>query len=144
MRSPDERGWSIRAAVNPDCPGLPDIERSAAELFGEFGMHDVADGEVTNGGAWEPHCANETVWVAVDEHDTPIAFLASGVQAPVLFIYELAVQRDWQRRGIGRALLAQARRLCDVAWIGGGGPDDLLRRALERTVLRNARLSHAR
>ncbi len=124
--------WSIRLARNPDCPNLPHIERSAAQLFAEFGMYDVADGEVTGADAWEPHCANETVWVAVDEADHPIGFLASGLQAPVLFIYELAVRREWQRRGVGRALLARAddyalghglvgvglTTFCDVPWNG--------------------------
>lgn len=125
-------GWSIRVARNLDCPALPHIERSAAQLFAEFGMHDVAGGDVTAAEAWEPHCANETIWVAVDDNDQPVGFLASGGQAPVLFIYELAVRRDWQRRGIGRALLAQAQgyaqrhslvgvaltTFCDVPWNG--------------------------
>ena len=133
MRSPQEDlAWSVRVARNPDCPGLPDIERSAAQIFVDFGMPDVASGEITAAEAWEPHCANETIWVAVDSDDRPIAFLASGIQPPVLFIYELAVRREWQRRGIGRALLAKAAdyakgkglygvgltTFCDVPWNG--------------------------
>ena len=70
--------------------------------------------------------------MAVNAADRPIAFLASGVQPPVLFIYQLAVRREWQRRGIGRALLARAANyaqrsklqgvglttFCDVPWNG--------------------------
>lgn len=98
----------IRLARNADCPLLPPIEASAGGAFAAIGMHDVAESAVPPAEAWEPYCASETLWVAVDEADRPYGFLASGVQDDFLFIYELAVAHDRQRQGAGRALLAAA------------------------------------
>ena len=71
-------------------------------------MEDVAGGDPQPGTAWEPLCASETLWVAVDDSDQPVGFLAAGEQDDLLFIYELSVSSPWQRQGIGRALLAEA------------------------------------
>lgn len=86
----------VRLGTNADCVHLPGIETSAGRLFADIGMHDVAGGAVAGADAWEPHCASQTLWVAVDDHDHPFAFLASGIQGEVLFIYELAVAYDHQ------------------------------------------------
>ncbi len=55
--------------------------------------------------------------VAVDHSDLPVGFLAAEEIADALYVIELDVCRDWQRRGVGRRLMsaaiemAQARRL---------------------------------
>ena len=122
----------VRLARNDECQHLPEIERSAGRLFVEAGMHDVAGEEVPEPHVWEPYCESETLWVAVDDSDRALGFLASGVQGEVLFVYELAVAYDHQRQGIGRALLAAAEAkahalgleavylttFCDVPWNG--------------------------
>jgi ribosomal protein S18 acetylase RimI-like enzyme len=122
----------IRLARNEECHLLPEIERSSGRLFADAGMHDVAGEEPPEGHVWEPHCESETLWLAVDETEHPLGFLASGVQDDVLFIYELSVAYDHQRQGIGRALLATAENkaaalgldavflttFCDVPWNG--------------------------
>lgn len=100
----------VRLAGNHECVLLPAIEMSAGEAFADIGMHDVAGDSTPPADAWEPHCASQTLWVAVDEADRPFGFLASGVQADILFIYELAVARDRQRQGAGRALIAAAEK----------------------------------
>lgn len=98
----------VRLARAEDCAGLPDIERSAGRRFAEYGMVDVAEGEVAGPQHWEPFCVNETLWVAVDDADQPHAFLAAGDQGAALFIYEIAVRREDQGHGVGRALIAAA------------------------------------
>jgi N-acetylglutamate synthase-like GNAT family acetyltransferase len=122
----------IRLAANHECRLLPEIEASAGKAFADIGMHDVAGEAAPPADAWEPHCASQTLWVAVDEADRPFGFLAAGVHPDLLFIYELAVAHDHQRQGAGRALLAAAEAgaralglpavylttFCDVAFNG--------------------------
>ena len=71
-------------------------------------MHDVAGNEPAPGERWEPLCASETLWVAEDDDAKLLGFLASGVHDDILFIYELAVAYDHQRRGAAAALLTTA------------------------------------
>ena len=122
----------VRLAGNHECALLPAIEASAGQVFADIGMHDVAGDAAPPSDVWEPHCASQTLWVAVDDGDRPFGFLASGVQGDLLFIYELAVAHDHQRQGAGRALIAAAERgaaglglgavylttFCDVAFNG--------------------------
>ncbi|WP_293365924.1 GNAT family N-acetyltransferase [Phenylobacterium sp.] len=49
--------------------------------------------------------AQDCVWVAADA-DQPVAFAATERFEDALHLWELAVRRDAQRRGVGRALLA--------------------------------------
>ncbi len=120
----------IRLARNADCHLLPAIERSAGELFRTIGMGDVTDDGETNAEIWEPICENGTLWVATDETDTPVGFLAAGEQANLLFVYELAISTPFQGRGLGKQLMGAAgdyahrhkqaglalTTFCDVPW----------------------------
>ena len=126
MNSPS----SIRLARNEDCHLLPVIERSAGKLFRTIGMNDVADDKVTSAETWEPICENGTLWVATNETDTAVGFLAAGQQANLLFVYELAVDYEHQGQGLGRKLMHAAEdyahrhrqaglaltTFCDVPW----------------------------
>ena len=49
-------------------------------------------------------------------HDTagaPVAFLDAEVFGDELHVWEISVHRDWQSRGIGRALLTKAAEYCE-------------------------------
>jgi GNAT superfamily N-acetyltransferase len=52
------------------------------------------------------------VWVAQRQlvHAQPVGFLAAQVLGHALHIRELSVHPDWQGRGVGTGLLAQARQ----------------------------------
>ena len=50
-----------------------------------------------------------TTWVASDASDTMIGFISAEVIGVVLHIWELAVQREMQGRGTGKALIEAAR-----------------------------------
>ncbi len=95
----------VRLATNADCARLPAIERSANRRFAEIGMPDVVGAPVGEAETWEPHCASSHLWVGVDAEDQPFAFLAGGVHGSLMFLYQLAVDHDRQRQGVGRALL---------------------------------------
>ena len=121
---------TVRLARNEDCHHLPQIERSAGKLFSTIGMDDVANGTVTSADAWEPICENGTLWVATDDRDVAVGFLAAGQQADLLFVYELAVEFEHQGHGLGRKLIRAAEdyahrhkqaglaltTFCDVPW----------------------------
>jgi GNAT superfamily N-acetyltransferase len=83
-------------------------------------------------GVLETLCRDGTLWVAVDERDEPIGFLAAHELDGHFYIAELSVAGSHQRQGIGarlvEAAIAHGRRLeCpvitlatyrDVAWNG--------------------------
>jgi GNAT superfamily N-acetyltransferase len=46
--------------------------------------------------------------VAADANDHPVGFLAAEEIHDTLYVIELDVSRDWQRKGVGRRLMAHA------------------------------------
>lgn len=100
---------AIRLATLADAPLLPVIEQSAGERFREApGLEWIADDDNTPAEAYPPFIAEGTVWVA-EQDGRPIGFLAATAEGKALHVLELAVAREAQRRGAGRALLAVAR-----------------------------------
>ncbi|MDX1908528.1 MAG: GNAT family N-acetyltransferase [Bacteroidia bacterium] len=70
--------------------------------------------------------ARPDFWVLVArEGDTVIGGLTLYLleqytaPTPIAYLYDLAVAPDWQRRGIGRALITEARTQCQAAGISG-------------------------
>jgi GNAT superfamily N-acetyltransferase len=53
-------------------------------------------------------CREERVWVAVDDADEPVAFLAVHTLDGLLHIAEVSVAWSHQRQGLGAALIAEA------------------------------------
>ncbi|SDN67331.1 Acetyltransferase (GNAT) family protein [Janthinobacterium sp. OK676] len=114
--------YTIRAATGADLPLLARVERSAAALFAQAGpdLAWLAQGETlplsTLQGLWR----EGGLWVAADEHDTPVGFLAAEALDGQLFIVELSVALPQQRQGLAARLLdaaaAHARAL-GCAWL---------------------------
>lgn len=101
--------WRIRLATPADAALLPAVERSAGESF--LALPDlawIAGDQVTPAEAYAPLIAAGWVWTALDEADAPIGFLSAERFGQDLHIWELAVTRPHQQRGIGAALLAAA------------------------------------
>ena len=96
----------VRTARHADFAAIAAVELSAGELFA--GTHMAwAVGETTNVVDLAEAAAAGMLWVA--EEDREIAgFLLAEVCGKDLHIWEIAVHRDWQRRGTGRALLETA------------------------------------
>lgn len=101
----------IRHARADDAPRLPDIERSAGQVFREIAdLAWIADDAVQPEDLHLALIGGGAAWVAVDQSDLPIGFLNGALVDGNLHIRELAVRRDQQGRGVGRALLEAARR----------------------------------
>jgi ribosomal protein S18 acetylase RimI-like enzyme len=99
----------VRLTRTQDAQLLPTIERSAGELFREVpGLEPIADGDDTSAERHLVFVRAGTSWVAVDAFDRPFGFLCAGPYGNELHIWELAVHRDHQRQGAGRALLETA------------------------------------
>ncbi|VVD65031.1 GNAT family N-acetyltransferase [Pandoraea pneumonica] len=99
----------VRPATLADAEALPTIDRDAGQVFRRFPeLAWLADGE---GMPVERHRAfieKGAAWVGVDENDTPVGFLDAEVAGDELHVWEMSVHRDWQGRGLGRALMAAA------------------------------------
>jgi GNAT superfamily N-acetyltransferase len=98
----------IRRARLEDLPKLARVERSAASLFREVGLAWIADGDTMEPALLDTMCRDGTVWVAVDDGDGPVAFLAAHTLDEQFHIAEVSVTRSHQRRGIGAALISAA------------------------------------
>jgi GNAT superfamily N-acetyltransferase len=100
----------IRDALPEDLPHLAAIERSAAALFRGTRMDWVADGPTLAPAMLEAAAARGHLWVAWQAEGGIVGFLLADALEGDLFIEELSVAEDHQRRGLGRALLGQALR----------------------------------
>jgi GNAT superfamily N-acetyltransferase len=98
----------IRRACLGELPKLALVERSAASLFREAGLAWIADGDTMESELLDTMCREGTVWVAVDDTDEPVAFLAAHTLDEQFHIAEVSVARSHQRQGIGAALIAAA------------------------------------
>lgn len=99
----------IRAATGSDASSLPDVERSATELFRTVpALAWIADDDVLSPEVHLRFIAAGTAWVAVDDTGKVRGFLSAEQFGQVLHIWELAVHRDCQGRGYGRALVSHA------------------------------------
>lgn len=96
----------LRPATLHDLAALHDIERSATELYYEAGFSPTHV---------DPRSEAEmrlllkytSVLLACDD-DEPIGYASYYTRGPFLHLEEIAVRRDRQRRGCGRALALQA------------------------------------
>ncbi len=97
----------IRQARLEELPRLTEIELDAfATLAEALSISDAAHAL--------PHAilrkALEAglVIVVADGDDRPVGFLAAEEISDTLYVIELDVSRDWQRKGVGRRLMAHA------------------------------------
>ena len=104
----------VRLAGGRDIAQFAAIERSAAELFAGTPVAWLADAPVQPGPALSQAIARGHLWVVEMPGGGLAGFLLASFYANGLFIDELAVHRDFQRLGHGRALveaaIASARR----------------------------------
>lgn len=95
----------LRPATSHDLPALHAIERSATEQYYEAGFsraHVDPRGE-----ADMRHLLKYTTVLLACDGDEPVAYASYYARGPFLHLEEIAVRRDRQRRGLGRALAAQ-------------------------------------
>jgi GNAT superfamily N-acetyltransferase len=101
-------GYAIRPARETELPALQDIEDRASEVWEAAAGQSAAVYGATPLAALDLCRAEGTLWVATDEDDRPVGFLAAGDLDGALFIHELNVEPEHQKRGLGTALLLVA------------------------------------
>ncbi|KHN98940.1 GCN5- N-acetyltransferase [Metarhizium album ARSEF 1941] len=118
MTRPPPDTFTIRPATPADAPLLPAVEQSAGQAF--LQTQDLAWVADDSGQSVERHLAlisQSVAWVAVGpagpaalEEAAPVGFLNGEVLQGNLHIWEMSVHKDHQGKGIGRALMAQAKK----------------------------------
>ncbi len=101
--------FKIRKATEADAQRLPDVEYSAGQAFKRIrSLAWIADDDVQTPETHVSLMKRGVAWVAVDESDTPIGFINGETLDNHLHIWEMSVNQDQQRKGIGRSLVKQA------------------------------------
>jgi len=102
---------SIRFANDRDVSVLPEIERSSGEIFRQWpGLEWIADDAVQSKERHLALIADGVAFVAELQGHGIVAFLNGEMTPEALHIWQMAVHRDQQRRGIGRKLMGAAQR----------------------------------
>jgi GNAT superfamily N-acetyltransferase len=95
--------YAIRYARSDDLAVLPAIERAAAAQFRATPYAALADDDLVSA---EIDLDREHVWVAVDQHDHPIAFAIVHLLGDSVHLHEIDVHPRYARLGLGRRLIA--------------------------------------
>ena len=95
----------IRRAITTDIPVLKIVEESAAKAFEGSKVGPVGDRTVS------PELLQKltdkgTLWVAVDDTNTPVGFAACYPLDGFFYLHEISVSSEAQGHGIGRRLMA--------------------------------------
>ena len=106
---------TVRRARAADVPLLPAIEVSSGRLFEDIVLESALDpDESISGEVLQGSLESNSLWVAVDERDQPIGFVAAAVHGDEYFVAQISVAHEAQGRGLGselmRAVIDDARR----------------------------------
>jgi len=104
--------YKIRLARAEDISLLPGIEMRAGQLFADAGLQGVADNEPESEEYLRSFMAGGALHVAVDAQDQPVGFALTGLLDGAGHLYELSVDPDHGRRGLGARLVEAG---CDYA-----------------------------
>ena len=100
----------VRPAHEGDISILPEIERSSSVLFRQWpGLEWIADDDVQSEEQHRRLIANGVAFVAEMKGHGVVAFLNGETTSDALHVWQIAVHREQQGRGIGRHLLAAAQ-----------------------------------
>jgi GNAT superfamily N-acetyltransferase len=95
---------TLRAAAIADIPRMQQIEQDAATLFAGLGLIDI--GEMATAGISE-HCdaIDDGLSLVAEAEGRVAGFVIGSPQDADIYLHELDVARDHQRRGIGAVLV---------------------------------------
>ena len=99
---------TVRHGRCDDLDALAVVEIDASGAFAALGILLPDATEATPRPLLEASLAEGLLFVAPDEADRPIGFVACAVREGWLYVGEIDVLRAYQRRGIGRRLLSAA------------------------------------
>jgi len=100
-------GFIIRLARSQELPRLTEIELDAFGALAEA-RGDGLEAHALPQDILRQSLEDELLFVAADRSNEPIAFLAGTERDGMLYVAEVDVARAWQRRGVGRRLMATA------------------------------------
>jgi len=101
----------VRSATSTDAGHFPTIERSAGMRFEEIAeLAWIAQEKDRSLDEYRHLVQQGLSWSALSPSGHPVGFLCSTIEDGDLHVWELAVYRDWQGCGIGRALVESAVR----------------------------------
>jgi GNAT superfamily N-acetyltransferase len=95
----------VRPPRPDELEALRSIERNAGRAFAAIGMEAIAVDEPRTAAALEAFREAGHAWVAVDDTDSPIAYLLSAIVDDRAHIEQVSVAPDHSRRGIGALLI---------------------------------------
>lgn len=103
---------NIRPARGCDAAFLPAIERSSGEIFRQWpGLEWIADDDIQSEEQHRTLIAKDVAFVADLTDHGIVAFLNGEITVDALHVWQIAVHRDQQGRGIGRKLMEAAQQL---------------------------------
>ena len=109
MTACDRAEITIRLALPEDAGDLPEIERSAGQVFRTVpDLAWIADDAVMSAEAHLASIVAGTSWVAFDMTGEVVGFLSAERIDDELHVWELAVRAERQGRGIGAHLVGAA------------------------------------
>lgn len=94
----------IRPAITSDVPHLEAVEHSAARAFIGSSVGYVASRAVPQE-LLLGLCAKGTLWVATEDDNMPVGFVATYPVDGFLYVHEISVAQNKQGKGIGRRLM---------------------------------------
>jgi len=101
---------SVRAMAVADVSVVRQIERSAGQRFREVGMESVADDEPMAADELVAYAEADRGWVATADDGEAVGYVLVVIVDGDAHVEQVSVRSDFQGFGVGRALLAQARR----------------------------------
>lgn len=94
----------IRLANENDISFLADVERSASIVFHSLPDYD-SSGRTVETVLLEKMIEAQKLWVAVNSKDQTVGFIGCRNIDDFLYIHEISVAYDFQKKGIGRLLM---------------------------------------
>ena len=97
-------GIRIRLATEADIIHLDGVEQSAAKAFIGSSVGYVESRSVP-ADLLQKLCQNKTLWVAANDKNLPVGFVACYTLDGFLYVHEISVAQEAQGQGIGRRLM---------------------------------------
>ncbi len=106
MKTTTSHEIHVRRAEVIDLQACRIIENDSAYLFAEHGMPGIAEDPSVDLETLTQAQTEGRLWVATDSDDVPVGFALIGTIDGLPHLRELDVLTRWQRRGVGRRLIA--------------------------------------
>ena len=94
----------IRLAQSSDIPHLESIEISAGKAFIGSSVGPLPS-NTFDSALFAKICADKNLWIAVNDQNLPVGFLACYPLDGFLYVHEVSVSQEYQGHGIGRTLM---------------------------------------